>query len=276
MTHRPEADDPLEDTVPPVTKSRSPLKASPLRLPGQSVHESLIELALAGLFPYLVIAITTFAAACLEWLAVLGHWSRHPVVFTAVAAAAIAVCTWRFASSRGRIAQLRLAMQGERAVGEELERLRTLGAEVFHDVPGEGFNLDHVVLSPRGFFVIETKTRSKPRWGRAKVELMDGRVLVAGHAPDRDPLVQARAGARWLADTLERTTLKRFPVRGVVLFPGWFVERMDAGWRRSPDQPWVLSPPALSKFIEYEKPQIAMTDVKLAAEHLAAYVRAQR
>lgn len=259
-----------------VMKSRSPLKSVPLRMPGQSLDESIVSTAVSDVLPYIVATLTLAFVALLEWLAVIAHWKRHPEAYSAMAGVAAAACLWRVARTRRRVERLQLARDGERVVGEELERLRARGAEVFHDVPGEGFNLDHVVLSPRGFYVIETKTRSKPRWGRATVQLKDGRVFVAGRVPDRDPLAQARAGARWLADTLEKTTLKRFRVRGVVLFPGWFIKRMDPAWRRSADQPWVLSPQALSKFIEYETPQIAVTDVKLAAEHLAAYVRAHR
>lgn len=35
------------------------------------------------------------------------------------------------------------------------------GVRFFHDVPADGFNLDHVVISPRWIYVIETKTISK-------------------------------------------------------------------------------------------------------------------
>jgi hypothetical protein len=43
-----------------------------------------------------------------------------------------------------------------------LEGLREGGASVFHDVPGEGFNLDHAVIARSGILVIDTKTCSKP------------------------------------------------------------------------------------------------------------------
>ena len=177
---------------------------------------------------------------------------------------------WRV---RTRVQQLKLGRDGEQAVGQYLERLRAGRADVFHDVPGDGFNIDHVVLSVHGFYAIETKTRSKPLRGDARVALSEAGITVNGYLPERDPLVQAQAGAKWLARLLEETTGKRFPVRGVVLFPGWYVEPMSDVWRASPDKPWVLEPKALPGFIENERPGIAESDLKLAAYHLSRYVR---
>lgn len=36
---------------------------------------------------------------------------------------------------------------GERAVGQYLELLREQGVKVFHDIPSDNFNLDHVLVS---------------------------------------------------------------------------------------------------------------------------------
>jgi hypothetical protein len=40
---------------------------------------------------------------------------------------------------------LRAGYDAELAVGQELDKLMREGAWVFHDVPGENFNIDHVV-----------------------------------------------------------------------------------------------------------------------------------
>jgi hypothetical protein len=168
---------------------------------------------------------------------------------------------------------LRLGRDGERAVGEYLERLRARGALVFHDVPGEGFNLDHVVLCSRGFYVIETKTWMKPAATDARITLVNGSLLAAGHVPNRDPIKQARAGAAWLSRLLEDSTGRVFRPRGVILFPGWWVEPMSQNWKQSADKPWVLSPRALPSFIQNSHAQISEEDVNLAAYHLSRYIR---
>ena len=146
---------------------------------------------------------------------------------------------------------------------------------MFHDVPGEQFNLDHVVLSSRGFFVIETKTYTKPKRGEARVSLAGKSILVGSFKLARDPVVQAQAGARWLSELLENSTGKRFPVRSAIVFPGWWVERMSEAWKRS-DLPWVLEPKALPAFIASLPTRFEDADVKLASFHLSRYIRAHR
>jgi hypothetical protein len=56
----------------------------------------------------------------------------------------------RFSQIRRRVKRPRLGRDGERCVGQFLERLREDDAQIFHDVPAEGFNLDHVIVSPNG------------------------------------------------------------------------------------------------------------------------------
>ena len=246
---------------------KSPLKINPLRLPGQSVDKEIDrwvnEKALG----------TFFAAGCFcvvayfEWYGYLTHAPRRPLLFTALALAAVVFAGWRISIIRRRVRRLRLGRDGERTVGQQLEHLREHGGQVFHDVPGDGFNLDHVVISPRGIYAIETKTLSKP-WPSATI-LVDGDTLsVAGRVPDRNPIEQVTGAARWLERMLKESTGTRFTVRGVVVFPGWFVAQ-----RGSRGQVWVLEPKALPAFIEREPANIAASDVSLAASHLSRYVR---
>jgi hypothetical protein len=63
-----------------------------------------------------------------------------------------------------------LGFTGERVVGEELNQLMLDGYRVFHDVPFEGFDIDHVVVGPPGVYAIETKARRKPKGERGKKE----------------------------------------------------------------------------------------------------------
>ena len=248
---------------------QSPLKAKPLRLPGESVDKEIdrwINDATLGPF---------FGAGCFcmvafyEWYGYLTHSPRRPMLFTAVAAVALSYAGWRFFVIRRKVRQLRQGRDGERAVGQFLERLRDGGGQVFHDIPGEGINLDHVVISPHGIYAIETKTWSKP-WPEAKITVEGDAIKVAGEVPYRNPIHQVTAAARWLEKKLEESCGRRFVVRGVVVFPGWFVEQ------RSPrGDVWVLEPKALPAFIEQEPATILPADVALAAFHLSRYVRSE-
>jgi hypothetical protein len=186
-----------------------------------------------------------------------------------MAAVAVPIAVWRIWRIRRRVGQLRLGRDGERVVGQFLERLRDGGGRVFHDIPGQGFNLDHVVISPHGVYAIETKTLSKP-WPKAAITVEGDSLRVAGHLPDRDPIQQVTCAARWLECLLEQSTGKRFVVRGVVVFPGWYVEQRS---ERGPV--WVLEPKMLPGFIEKEPISVSPEDVALAAFHLSRYVRSE-
>jgi len=252
---------------------RSPLRFRALRLPGQSGDEAIEALLWDELLLPLLFAFTFVIFAAFEWWMMLRHLPPQPWLFTGIAIAASLHAARKGVKLRARLHRMKLGRDGERIVAEELEKLRTLGAHVFHDVPADGFNIDHVVLCDRGIYAVETKTWSKPRHRDARIHLTDTGIVVDGHRPDRDPIAQAQAEAKWLAQRLRECTGKWFQVRAVVLIPGWFIEPMSPTWRRSPDLPWVLPPNALRSFIEHEACRITVSDLALAASGLTQYVR---
>jgi Nuclease-related domain len=248
---------------------KSPLKDKPLRLPGESVDHEIDRWVTDVALGYYVAASLLCALAAMEWFGYLTHAPRRPILFSILAAVAVVVTVWRLSGIRTRVRQLKQGRDGERVVGQFLERLREVGGQVFHDVPGKGFNLDHVVISPRGIYAVETKTLTKP-WPKAKILVEGDAITVAGRVPDRNPIEQVTAAARWLEKRLEESTGKRFAVRGVVVFPGWFVEQ-----RSSRGEVWVLEPKMLPGFIEQEPATIAPADLALAAFHLSRFVRSE-
>lgn len=253
--------------------SRSPLRLTPLRRPGQSLDEAMEELLWNELWPPVLFAVIFVSLAGFEWVVSLRKMPPQPWLFTGLAVSASLFAAWKVVRLRTRFRCMALGRDGERIVAEELDKLRATGAEVIHDIPAPGFNIDHVVLSRRGFYAIETKTWRVPLSGDTRIRLTDTGVVVAGRRPDRDPLAQAEAAAKWLSRFLQESTGKRFAVRGTVLFPGRFIERMSPTWRRSPERPWVLEPKALASFIEHESQTIPESDLRLAASTLVRYVR---
>lgn len=87
--------------------------------------------------------------------------------------------------------------RGEEAVAALLAVLPA-GNHVFHDVAcGEAGGIDHVVVGPKGVFVVETKC-----WAGA-VTAEGDTVRVDGNFPSRQPVSQVCASARALASFLE-------------------------------------------------------------------------
>ncbi len=170
----------------------------------------------------------------------------------------VGIAAWRLWGTKKQLQQLRLGRDSERSVGQFLERLREDSGQVFHDVPVDGFNLDHVVISTHGIFAIETKTWTKP-WPKATIAADGDQLLLGGRKPDRNPMDQAAGAARWWEGLLAESTGKQFGVRGVVVFPRWWIEQ------RSPrGAVWVLEPKALPEFIRREPESLIASDVALA------------
>lgn len=106
--------------------------------------------------------------------------------------------------------------------------------------------------------------------GEARIRFDGESVLRGNLEPDRDPVIQARAQSRWLRNLLSENPGRKFEVRPVVVFPGWFVEQTSA----HPRGIWVLNPKALPHFLENEPRQLSEEDVKLASFHLSRFIRA--
>ena len=194
------------------------------------------------------------------------------MIWTAAAVLAVVFAMWRMLRTRERIRRLRLARDGERAVGQFLESLREEGFRVFHDVLGEQFNIDHVLVGPKGVFTVETKTYSKPAKAKPVVQYDGVCVTVNGFKPERDPVTQAKAQARWLQDLIRESTGRSVEIRPAVVYPGWFVSSPKGVER--PDV-WVLNPKALPKFLENEPDRLTAEDARLVAFHLSRYIRAR-
>ena len=253
-------------------EKRSPLKRSPLRSPGESVHQERERLIEDEWIPYVFLAVMTVFVAVAEWLRWYTTIPPQPVALSVVALLAVAFCTYKFFTVRKRNRALRLGEDGEKVVGQSLEELRSRGYRVFHDIVADGFNIDHVVVSPRGIFVIETKTYSKTKRGKGVVEFDGERILVDGWEPERDAVRQVRAFGAWLRERLVESTGRRFPIRCAVVFPGWFVENRA----KRPTDVWVLNPKGLPAFIEHEPIQLKPDDVALVADRIVQSIQAPR
>lgn len=192
-----------------------------------------------------------------------------PGIALTMAGGALLYSLWRTSNTMKEVRSLRLARDGEIAVGQFLEGMRKDGHIIVHDLPGEGFNVDHVIVGPKGVFTVETKTWSKPASGEPKIEFDGETLLAAGWLPSRDPVVQSKAQARWLGEILEETTGRKFPVKPVIVFPGWYIEQPKGTSR----EVWVLNPKALPSFLEHEPDRLEPDEVAMASSHLSTLIR---
>src|SRR4030042_6068409 len=225
-----------------VNEKKSPLKEKPLHYPGQSLDEQLDQMKwdmlLFGLAALLFVLLAIW-----EWWRWYWDSPPQPIVATVFAVVVGGYCIPKFLKLRKRRRDSELGRDGERVVGQALEELRQEGYSVFHDVVGKDFNVDHVIVSQRGIFAIETKTYRK-REGNPKVTFDGQKILVDGKSIDRNPLDQATRNANWLEQPLLAGPGKGFAVRPVIVFPDWYVDPGPKGTAA-----WVLNPKALPAFI---------------------------
>lgn len=188
-------------------------------------HTDKMLMGLTTLFfigPYIVAA---WALKRINWPASevdLGDW----ILFAGFVAIA-AWSTWTLIRNGNARRKGLAGLKAEMYTAQELNRLIGDNCVVLHDIPGEGFNLDHVVIGPSAVYVVETKSVRKPRnTGKDdhyKVR-QEGDVL---HFPDfksKAPINQARRYAQWLGRYLKEATSQAIPVQATVSLPGWFVD----------------------------------------------------
>lgn len=250
--------------------TKSPIKDKPLRVPGQSLEEARRKLFEDKVETPLMLAIVFIAFAGMEWFRHFMGMPPRPILFTIVAILMVGFAAWRIWRTRPAAHAIKLGIEGEKAVGQYLERLRESGYQVFHDLIGAGFNVDHVLIGPAGVFTIETKTWSKPARGEAKIRFDGEQLLTGGREPERNPVVQARAQSSWLKGLLAESTGRNYDVFPVVVFPGWYIEQSNDCLRNI----WVLEPKALVKFLANAPQKLEPDEVKLASFHLSRFIRA--
>ncbi|RLA53627.1 MAG: NERD domain-containing protein [Gammaproteobacteria bacterium] len=248
--------------------TKSPLKASPLRNPGQSLDEKINKLVDDEISMWIVFIVVTIMLAGLEWWRWYTDPPFSPLSYSLVAIIVTIVGTRKLSRFRQELRRLRLGRDGEKAVGQYLDLMREQGYKVFHDVIGDEFNIDHVLIGRKGVFSVETKTFSKPVGKNPSVKFDGSTLSVNNFKPDRDPVVQAKAQAHWLTDLLRESTGKTFQVKPVLVFPGWYVESKNM------KDVWVLNPKALEAFLSNETDKLSQDDVSLIAFHLSRFIRA--
>ncbi|MCG6658884.1 NERD domain-containing protein [Halomonas campisalis] len=209
---------------------RSPFNARPLREPGQALRDRL-DRAFGTLFldgalgPIVTLAPLVYGMGRMlfanqqNWI----EWALYGALSTLL----MLVFCFLLIRDFQHIRRIKLGLACELAVGQELERLIRPEAHpyyVFHDVPTDSHTIDHVVVTPHGIFVVETRARSRPLTAGGKeinlVTVERERLRFPGWS-ERRALEKVHHDTRWLTEWLETQCGEAVPVRGVLALPGW-------------------------------------------------------
>lgn len=249
-------------------ETKSPIIDKPLRYPAQSLDEKLDKLINDDVSGYIIGSAFFIVLAFASWIVYYFKTLPSPLILTLAAFIATGWSIYKIIKLKKEVKSYRQGRDGEREVGMNLELLREQGLKVYHDILGNNFNLDHVLVGEQGIFVIETKTYSKPIGGTCKI-IYDGEKLYYNRTyHSSKPIVQAKAGAQWLKNHLKDSTGKNFNVHPIVVFPGWFAES------KVPSKDiWILNPKGLNKIMQNARNIISKDDVALIANRIEIYIR---
>ena len=243
-----------------------------LRLPqvrrraGESVSEERERLVYDNLPPIIFVPFLFWFIFLITELQQSIPMLRRPafwLIFAVILTVLSAVWLWRLFPIARRFNR---GERGERYVADVLEELRSNGYRPIHDIVGDGFNVDHVLVGPGGIFAIETKYRS----GKGEITFRDAEgVLVGGRLEEKDCLKQARASAAAIRDLIHESCGRREWVIPIVVFVGdWKIRNK---WRDTNVR--VFTPDGLLHYIRDQQPQLTRSEIQLIASHLERSVK---
>jgi hypothetical protein len=213
-------------------RTRSPIKDKLLRAPGESLRRQIERFDENA--PFYLCLLLLYGMACLLLLSVFTelrlkspHLIGEIIAFSALLWIPTLFLAWWAIKILTHQRNLSLGFRGERAVGEELNKLMLDGCLVFHDIPSDAdWNVDHVVVAPTGVFAIETKTRRKGKCPKGKRDyevFYDGRTLEYPHCKDSHGIEQVKANAKWLGRHLSNALAEEVRAIPILTLPGWLV-----------------------------------------------------
>lgn len=208
---------------------RTPLTRQLLRMPGETLKRSIDDLSDdldSYLFAAMIMPIMIYAIYL-----TMPQSGKSPIIIVLVCVLVLVVESFYIFKMSKILKERnarRLGLDCELAVGQELNQLMLQGCRVYHDFPAEKFNIDHVVVSQKGVFAIETKGRAKPdkKMGTAEATVIfDGDALQFPNGNDRSYINQTKRQAAWLTKWLSSATGEPVPVQPILVLPGWYIER---------------------------------------------------
>jgi hypothetical protein len=210
---------------------RSPLTRELLRSPGESLRQQIDETNVdidACLFMSVFVPLSIYAIFLTQL-----HFAKvhNPALVAALYGFFVLLCEgyviMKLTKALTRRHQLRLGLDAEAAIGQELNQLMLNGYRVYHDLQADKFNIDHIVIGHNGVFAVETKGRAKPKETDNKKNwsvIYDGQALQFPNWTERDYLPQARRQADWLAKWLSSAVGEAVTVRPALAITGWNTE----------------------------------------------------
>jgi hypothetical protein len=260
--------------------SRAPLPRANLNLPGAHITMKMLEMVFMLGHPVALFAFL-LGMSIYAWDIHLRGVSLGPWFVTAALLLSGVYLYERVRKTYRDLPHYGLGRKGEVMVGQLLEGLRPYGYTPIHDVPctgknGKEFNIDHVLVGPRGVFAIETKTWSKTNGENEKMTFRDGALYAGSRRRSDAEILQAQRNGQWLLSLLETRSGRSFPVHAILTFPGWYVERDATSAIRDAYGVYTLTPKAIGPYLgKYIDTSLSDDEIQQVVKVISNYVYEQ-
>jgi hypothetical protein len=205
---------------------KNPINMDLLRSPGESLREQIEDKKL-DIDAYLTIIPVLPLLLYISYLQ-SSKSIFYSLVLSCSGVICIVIATYKLKNLIKIKTKLSLGYDAELSIGQELNTLMRDGYYVFHDIPAENYNIDHVVVGATGVFAVETKGRSKPikKDGTSEFKVKyDGKQLNFPNWVETQPLEQAKRQANSLQKWLSNAVGEAVEVKPILAIPGWYIER---------------------------------------------------
>jgi len=240
--------------------TRSSLTAQLLRPPGDSVRNRIEDmnyqiatsLICLGALPLLLYTVSFLSSQA--YLIGIRSGRAAFILYGLIGLGLVIYYTRKVLKLTTQRRSLRLGLDGELAVAEELNKLMLNGYHVYHNFPADKFNIHHVLVGSSGVYAVETEARPYQRNGRGvsvdtKV-MYDGTVLQFPSGFETKSVEDAKSKASWLAAWLRSAVGEKVSVKPMVTLPGWSVKRTNPGGVS------VLNPREIRAFMARHKKKV--------------------
>ena len=160
----------------------------------------------------------------------------------------------------------RKGMEGERLVGEMLNKMSNDSVRVFHDVCGDCFNVDHLIISTRGIFTIETKHYDRKKGYKF---LYQNEKLLFNGRPCKTILNQMDGEASFISEKLESLCGRTYPIQKVAIIIGAYIENPARDFSKY----WILNESGFAKFFEKTKESLSIEEVRSIANQVTEWLK---
>ena len=213
--------------------------------------------------------IAFFLVTLYVWLFYFNVWEITLVMAITFSVVTGTILIYGIHKSRKLIRHIRncyKGMEGERLVGEMLNKMSNDSTRVFHDICGDYFNVDHLIISTKGIFTIETKHYDRKKG--YKFLFQNGKLMFNGRQCST-LLNQMDGEANFIHEKLNVLCGRDYPIQKVAIIIGAYIDNPQNEFSNY----WILNENSFPKFFANAKDCLTIDEVRSIANQITEWIK---